>query len=77
MCPHMLSLRASPTLPNRQYLARYFSEEERSKSEALVADLKSAFIERLEVQEWMDAATKGEASRLEGYLTIIRKLLIP
>ena len=48
-------------MPNRQYLARYFSAEERGKGEALVGALKSAFIERLEVQEWMDAATKGEA----------------
>jgi predicted metalloendopeptidase len=46
-------------LTNRQYLARYFSANERSKGDTLVAALKSTFIQRLQAQDWMDAATKG------------------
>ena len=48
-----------PNLTNRQYLARYFSANERSKGDSLVAALKSTFIERLQAQDWMDTATKG------------------
>ena len=50
------------------YVARYFPPESKAKMQALVANLKAAFRQRLEQNTWMGPATKAEAlKKLANY----------
>ncbi|HEX5262488.1 MAG TPA: M13 family metallopeptidase [Phenylobacterium sp.] len=50
------------------YVARYFPPGAKSKVEALVADLKSAYAARIRKVDWMSASTKSEAlKKLAAY----------
>jgi putative endopeptidase len=43
------------------YVQRYFTPEAKAKAEAMVADLKEAFVRRIDKLEWMSASTKAMA----------------
>jgi putative endopeptidase len=45
----------------RLYAQRYFSPEAKAKVEAMVADLKEAFVQRIDKLDWMSASTKAMA----------------
>ena len=50
------------------YVERHFPPSSRAKMEELVRNLRTAFAERLQKNEWMDAATKQEAlAKLEAF----------
>jgi putative endopeptidase len=52
------------------YAQRYFSPEAKAQAEALVANLLSAFHQRLQAITWMAPATKAEAIRKLGTLKV-------
>jgi putative endopeptidase len=52
------------------YAQRYFSPEAKAQAEALVANLLTAFHQRLEAITWMAPATKAEAIRKLGTLKV-------
>jgi len=50
------------------YAAKYFPPSSKAKVQALVADLKSAYAERIKALDWMSPATKTEAlKKLAAY----------
>jgi len=47
----------------QQYVARYFPPESRAAIEELVANINSAFLDRVDQLDWMTAETRAEAKR--------------